>query len=410
MRHSLLRYAAGVSILAIFIFCASTDCAGQDTKPAEDTAIMSAVSKDSAEEQIKSGGGRIATHMVDRGESWEFIAARYRTTPEMLRKLNPGFDICYAGLEINVPDYPHTTDSRGNHNNTSSFRDLEQESLYRQAEAEFKRKEYGKAAKLYGKIIKKEPSATAYYNRGLCQYNRRKWRQAADDLSAAKYHSEATEEMKEKCTELIKVARHNHEVWAQNRNNIIGAAILGTLAVGATTYAAVEMSKSDSKSRTRSKPATAYPATYSGVSSRAAATHTANTDMNSVMNALMEKTFRDSALEEQQFKANYRMSCPWATEEDVNNAYFNYLSVKYGSASGTQSSDDGKTHKERKRRILNTTVGDKCTSCHGTGKCSACGGTKVASRLGVTYYCETCSDKGICTVCHGTGKNRWERD
>lgn len=73
----------------------------------------------------------------------------------------------------------------------------------------------------------------------------------------------------------------------------------------------------------------------------------------------------------------------------------------------TPSSGSGTTSTAAER--LNQSVGDKCMSCHGTGKCSACGGTKVASGMGNTYACTLCDANGNCPVCHGTGKAGWNR-
>lgn len=76
------------------------------------------------------------------------------------------------------------------------------------------------------------------------------------------------------------------------------------------------------------------------------------------------------------------------------------------SGSGNSTTTD---YQQRKRDILNTTVGEACTSCKGTGKCHACNGTKIAHGFGNSYKCNVCNDNGDCSVCHGTGKTSWNR-
>lgn len=78
-----------------------------------------------------------------------------------------------------------------------------------------------------------------------------------------------------------------------------------------------------------------------------------------------------------------------------------------GSPSGTTRTQTD--YKQRRRETLNRTVGEKCTSCKGTGKCNACNGTKIAHGFGLEYKCTVCDVNGNCPVCHGTGKTSWNR-
>ena len=64
---------------------------------------------------------------------------------------------------------------------------------------------------------------------------------------------------------------------------------------------------------------------------------------------------------------------------------------------------------EVRRNNLNSTVGDTCPSCKGSGKCHTCDGTKKASRFGYTYDCNTCNDRGECPTCNRSGKTSWNR-
>ena len=68
-----------------------------------------------------------------------------------------------------------------------------------------------------------------------------------------------------------------------------------------------------------------------------------------------------------------------------------------------------KSGEERRKEILNKTIGEHCKSCKGSGKCHACNGTKVAHGLGLTYACTICNQRGDCGACNGTGKTSWNR-
>lgn len=77
--------------------------------------------------------------------------------------------------------------------------------------------------------------------------------------------------------------------------------------------------------------------------------------------------------------------------------------------SNVQSSTPNQNWDERKRDILNSTYGEQCKACHGTGKCHACNGTKVAKSFGNTYRCTICNENGSCSACGGTGLTSWNR-
>lgn len=405
---------------------ASDEVGNSDAKVAD--IMASAILKDEAVANVIKEGGTFKTHCVDRGETWESISASYGVPSKFLKTLNPGIQDCYAGAELTIPVLPASQEKR---QRMISGKKMSHAlaNQYEEAARAFGNKDYGKAVKVYGKIIKSHPSAQAYFNRGLAQFNREKWRQASEDLEKASEMEEATTRMKERCEELLKISRHNHEVWVQNRNRVIGGVIAGVLVAGAATYAAVEMSKSSSSNTTQ-----LFTPSFSD--SEASANSLANMDMNNISSGLMAKTMQDVSMQNMQYNATFDMlmnrtiqqahaekqnfivdfkaNNPYASDLDAENAYTNYLSLKYGGGGYSPSGEsdyDTKTasHEERKRNILNHVAGEYCQACGGSGKCRACGGTKIARGMGLEYHCNLCNANGDCPVCHGTGKASWNR-
>ena len=386
--------------------------------------------REEAVRNVEKAGGKLITHTVDRGESLESIAKAYDVPIDFLKLLNPEAKECYAGMALSIPRLPksNTEIERKEADNANEAQQSVRRQLamkYDNAARRFRAGEYGKAVKIYNSIIKDDASAAAYFNRGLAQFNRGKWRQAAEDFDAARLNREATSEMKSKCTELAGVARKNHEAWVKKRNNIIAGVIGGVLVAGATTYAAVEMSKSNRNSNLLYTPY--YGGSTGGVSRSVGTGPVANQIMaktirdvsaqnmsyNATFNSLMNQTMQQVQMEKQTFISNFKASNPYASDFDAEQAYTNYLSAKYGGSYESGDSGSNPTtldeYKKRRQDTLNTTTGGLCLSCHGGKTCSACGGTKVVHKGGMTYACTLCNDAGDCPVCHGTGLASWNR-
>lgn len=432
---ALVKCKVALGVLAGILACGQAGA--QDSISGDDVVCRVAEEiqyKEEAVRNVEKAGGSLITHTVDRGESLESIAKTYDVPVDFLKLLNPEAKECYAGTTLNIPQLPKSKPEPNRKTGTGHgmVRQAVNDRLalkYDDAARKFRAGEYGKAVKIYNSIIKDDASAAAYFNRGLAQFNRGKWRQAAEDFDAARLNREATSEMKSKCTELAGIARKNHEAWVQKRNNIIAGVIGGVLVAGATTYAAVEMSKSNRNSHSLYTPSYGYPS--AGVSRSVGTGPVANQIMaktirdvsvqnmnyNATYNMLMNQTMQQVQMEKQTFISNFKASNPYASDFDAEQAYTNYLSAKYGGYSGGsyESGDSGSNpttldeYKKRKQGTLNTVAGELCLSCHGYKKCSACGGAKVVRKGGMTYTCTLCNDAGDCPVCHGTGLASWNR-
>ena len=125
----------------------------------------------------------VRIHIVDRGETIEYIADKYGVTVDDIRKANNWLDGIYGGLDLTIPrpaPSPDASKSKQSYTPDLSY-------LFTDAERHVKNKNYDKAIKVYNRILKVNPrDLTAKYNRGICYYNKGKMKQAAEDFSYVK--------------------------------------------------------------------------------------------------------------------------------------------------------------------------------------------------------------------------------
>lgn len=175
---------------------------------------------------------QLSSHTIKRGETFEIIARRYNITVEQLREANPDVDDCYVGFTLNLPESSRYT----NHISTITPQDIK---LADEASNYIKRGKYKKAGDIYTKAINKNPLATLYFGRGISYYNREKYKSAIDDFKKARLRPECTDEMKEKCEELISSAERlraeqrarRGEAWGTAAAIFVGAAAMTASAV-----------------------------------------------------------------------------------------------------------------------------------------------------------------------------------
>lgn len=184
-------------------------------------------------------------HVVQRGETFALVAERYGITEQMLRKSNDHVDVCYVGLtlQINPSDIEAARKYRAQME--SERREREQHARYEQAWSLMDAGKYKEAQKIFDKIIGDAPTGLAYYNRGVCYYNREKWNDAARDFGFAIKASDSSEELKEQGRELRDAAQKNQEIKEQRRaqmwSDIFGLG-LGVASVTMNAYAAANYS------------------------------------------------------------------------------------------------------------------------------------------------------------------------
>lgn len=355
-------------------------------------------------------------HQVRRGDSLESIASLYGTTPEEIMRMNRLADRIHVGLVLQVPETPQ----KRNTNSASSMVDSD----FSYGETLYSQKEYKKAAKSFGKSIKRKPTSYAYYNRGLCYFHMEKWRQASEDFSKVVYSfdRELPEDMMANAEELLKVSSNNHAIWAEKRDNTI-AAILGTVVLASASVATAAAMADSGVSLDAIQPMTAFSGTTSTTVSPASVAQIPYDPNN--MQGTYEAIMNVTAAQMQQKENDLVAQCRYMYQTNFNREptqmeIVQFLNDAYGaenetmrnsleSSSSTDYKEKERQRQEKKREILNRVAGEKCLTCKGTGKCHACGGDKIAEGLGNSYYCTVCGDDGLCPSCKGTGLASWNR-
>lgn len=169
-------------------------------------------------------------HTIQRGETYELIAKRYNITLDELMAVNPDEDGCFVGMVINIPENSRINTQLG----MSTPKDL---SMLDDAANLVKSGKYKKATSVYSDVIKRSSSASAYFGRGISYYNREKYKSAIEDFERAQNCSDCTDEMRERCKELISNAESLRAEQHEHRNSIwgsIAAAFVGAAAMTAT--------------------------------------------------------------------------------------------------------------------------------------------------------------------------------
>lgn len=179
------------------------------------------------------------THIVQRGETYELIAKRYNISADELKTANPDEDECFVGMTLNLPK--NSNNSR--QLNYSTPTDLR---LMDEAFGYIKVGKYKKATSTYSDILEKSPTAQAYFGRAISYYNREKYKSAMEDFRSAMHSPDCTEDMKDKCEELISDAEKLREKQHKKRNAFWGG--VAAVAVTATAaYVASEQNKAQQR-------------------------------------------------------------------------------------------------------------------------------------------------------------------
>lgn len=182
-----------------------------------------------------------STHIVQRGETYELIAKRYNISLSELMNANPGDSGCFIGTRLNIP-------AGAVFMNRIVVTTNQETMKLDMASTHIKNGNYKKASSIYSDILKKAPTAQAYFGRAISYYNREKFKSAIDDFRSAMHSPGCTEDMKEKCEELISDAEKLREEQHEKRNAFWGSAAAFALTTAATVYVASEQKKAQSRS------------------------------------------------------------------------------------------------------------------------------------------------------------------
>lgn len=175
-----------LSVVAIMLCISSSTMAKADVVTFEHQVVDSIVSemiskflvRMSVIDAVEENDGRIEKHIVDRGETWQTIAAKYGTSVDEIVMLNSFEKECTSGLEIDVPVF--VTEEELDRLKRTAL-----SSVLAEGHRALDAGDDKKAVKLFTMSIEDTPSADAYYHRGYAQMRRGKLSKAEDDIMVA---------------------------------------------------------------------------------------------------------------------------------------------------------------------------------------------------------------------------------
>ncbi len=183
------------------------------------------------------------THIVQRGETFASIASQYGISVEQLQNANPLCEQCYVGLSLFIQksDIDKVMEERKlmpNDEINDMFQNRCEDAFMMAAGGEFK-----KAIKVYDQLIEENPNAELYMNRGLCQFERKKWKRAISDLETALSFNELQDSERLEAEAYLEKAKEYRATQLENRANIWS----GIAAMAVVTTAAVVQASSAGK-------------------------------------------------------------------------------------------------------------------------------------------------------------------
>lgn len=269
------------------------------------------------------------TIIARRGDSWENLAAKYFTDVQTLKSLNHNLGQCYVGMKIAIPvnnftedgqlngssnifmtsKYQNTTSQNGTSSSTNTYatstsntlssntadaQETAIESFYSLAERYIESGKLKDAKKTYDKLIKKYPSGTAYYMRGLVEFDRKKWRQSHEDLSKALKYDDLSLDMRATAQEFSKLALHNHEVWQAEQNEMVANLIGGLANLAGDIASGISQAKAQKQTYAYSSGSSTNKVTTSSAR-KSARRHTNNRSRNNYHSGSTHSSHRSTS-------------------------------------------------------------------------------------------------------------------
>lgn len=366
-----------------------------------DAVIFAKVLRESTVKLIESENGSIEKYTVERGDSWDFIARSHGVETYQIESLNPEVEFPYSGMEIMVPVFP--VGSRG-HERTIVMNDNQYETGYQYIQSE----NWDEAKKVYSKIIKKSPSLTSHYMRGVANYNSGKYKEAKADFAYVVDNDRFG--LFDDVSEKYDMANDAWEAKKQERENNWLNIASAVLQLGAeVTSVVLQAQQMDSSSAGYNDYQS--PFQFQGNSSFASQLEQPGY-YDGVFSQIMQKSI-DDYNNQNQWEYNMVRQNYLKFGEDLSFDEFMSLKAQAYSETYGNSVENNATYYPQERRTaadrLNESVGEVCLLCKGLKKCHACRGTKIASGGGHNYVCTLCNENGDCPSCHGTGLAGWNR-
>ncbi len=280
----------------------------------------------------------IITHILQRGESIEYLAEIYDVDIDSIKAANNELECFYAGMSLYIPmqetkeNSIYAENEIANISHTLSLFKADNKT----ADELLSNMDYKKAQKLYSQIINKynatEDCTDAYYGRALCLYNRGKWKSAIKDFQTVLNGGKASYTVSKQCKELLADAQQRREEQLQNRAELWGGIFLTAATVGTS----IAIAANQEKSQASSSSSASYGASAS-TSDSEDTSYTASTSSAS----------------------SGKSSCP--SLKAARGKYYCCNTGRCGMCGGDGLMDDGIKVNQF-----------KCTLCGGTGRCKYC--------------------------------------
>ena len=363
-------------------------------------------------------------HIVQRGETIEILADKYRLTTDILKAVNLGMDTFYTGMEVLVPVDKKYMWLRSEDDGEVILKDIAGYfSEYQEASRVFNTGDYKKADKLFESTIQNHgkylPCEEAYFGRAMCDYNRNKWSSAIEGFAQVISIDECPEELREQSRSLKANAEEKREARNQRTANFFSGLFQAAAEVGTAYMAASQANVGQGSCN--------YPSMSQGKSlgsmSNAEFTNYVNTSLYQLANYSMMQVEQQWKQEEIQVKTGFASTYRQLhggkepSAEEVQAAYNNYMQNKVNAYKTVQQASSGMYDRElgitgssstgttsSSRKCMKLTATDNA-HCNGNGLCSKCNGNKKYFENGRWVDpCVICGGSGMCPSCHGTGE------
>lgn len=374
---------------------------------------------------VKSWGQDIVNlrHIVQRGETIEILADKYRLTTDILKAVNLGMDTFYTGMEVLVPVDKKYMWLRSEDDSETILKDIAGYfSEYQEASRVFSTGDYKKADKLLETTIRNHgkylPCEEAYFGRAMCDYNRNKWSSAIKGFAQVISIDDCPMELREQSRSLKANAEEKREARNQRTANFFSGFFQAAVEVG-TAYMAASQANAGQGSYN-------YPTVSQGKSlgsmSNAEFTNYVNTSLSQLANYSMMQVEQQWKQEEIQVRTGYASTYrqlhggkePSAAE--IQAAYNNYMQTKVNAYKTVQQASSGMYDRQlgisdnsSNNSKKKTVSGFVCSQCRDTHVCQTCNGSGWQhSDMGEIHEhgggigrikCGNCKGSGKCSFC-----------
>lgn len=402
-----------IPILAFILFTLlGQEVSAESSAHITDVIEMENLVRGMAIESIEKEHGKIEPHIVERGETLEFLAARSGVEVWELECLNPNLTELATGMEILIPVFPERSFRYEN-------RLVSSNPMYSEAESLIKAEAWKKAGKVLDQILKTEDTLTGYYMRGITNYNSGKFKKAGEDfthvaaLDTYSLYPDATDMAQQSYQAWERKKEERGQLWGQIFQGIAQAGL-----VALNTYAQVKQAENFSKSSSggSSTPGGDYQNVYQALMFKTINdVQRQEQDYRNVYQALMVKTVNDVQRQELEEYEMFRQNSLRWSGEDISLEEFRMLKAQAMAMSqyedsGSYDTPSTTTSNSGSNNSYFDKYGDKqCHICHGRGICPTCNGHGVyTSGSGFSAECPNCLIEGgrrtgKCSRCQGRG-------